>query len=164
MQRAFTARSTWGLLGKLLSDVSISPQGQEKFKQIKWIWDTGASSSCIDIKIAQDLGLISSDKITSLSAHWAEEKDVYFVDVLLPNNVRVNWIKAVECNLLNMGIGMLIGMDIICHGTFSVSNFQGRTAFSFSIPSVREIDYVPEANRLNDPKSHPPTNVFPKKK
>ena len=33
-------------------------------------------------------------------------------------------------------------MDIIGHGDFVISNYNGNTMFSFRIPSVQEIDFV----------------------
>jgi uncharacterized protein YecA (UPF0149 family) len=44
------------------------------------------------------------------------------------------------------GIDVLIGMDIITLGDFSVTNFQGNTCMSFRVPSLHQIDYVEEAN------------------
>jgi len=36
---------------------------------------------------------------------------------------------------------MLIGMDVINHGDFAISNFDGKTTFSFRIPSLAKIDF-----------------------
>ena len=36
---------------------------------------------------------------------------------------------------------MLIGMDVICMGDFAVSNYNGRTAFTFRMPSMNETNY-----------------------
>lgn len=38
--------------------------------------------------------------------------------------------------------GMLIGMDIINKGDFTVSNHQGKTVFSFRMPSEGVMDFV----------------------
>lgn len=35
-------------------------------------------------------------------------------------------------------------MDIITYGDFSITNYNGRTTFSFRIPSVNEVDFVSE--------------------
>ena len=40
-------------------------------------------------------------------------------------------------------------MDVINQGDFSVSNFEGKTVFSFRIPSKKTIDYVQEINIEN---------------
>jgi hypothetical protein len=41
----------------------------------------------------------------------------------------------------NQGIDVLIGMDIISLGDFAISNFDGKTQFSFRIPSQRHVEY-----------------------
>ena len=44
---------------------------------------------------------------------------------------------------------LLIGMDIIDLGDFAVTNADGITAFSFRIPSVEEIDFIPDTQENN---------------
>ena len=39
------------------------------------------------------------------------------------------------------GIDVLIGMDIISKGDFAVSNYNGKTQFSFRLPSQEDVDY-----------------------
>ena len=48
---------------------------------------------------------------------------------------------------------MLIGMNIINLGDFSVSKYQGKTVFSFRVPSAGCTDYVAMAN------AHTPVKV-----
>ena len=38
-------------------------------------------------------------------------------------------------------VDVLIGMDIISKGDFSITASQGKTKFSFQIPSTHDIDY-----------------------
>ena len=40
------------------------------------------------------------------------------------------------------GFDVLIGMDIITLGDFSITNVNGKTVFSFRIPSTETVDYV----------------------
>ena len=40
---------------------------------------------------------------------------------------------------------VLIGMDVITSGDFAVSNHNGKTVFSFRVPSVETTDYVKKA-------------------
>ena len=42
----------------------------------------------------------------------------------------------------------LIGMDIITLGDFSVTNFEGKTTFSFRYPSCETINYAMQAKEL----------------
>jgi preprotein translocase subunit SecA len=50
---------------------------------------------------------------------------------------------------------MLIGMDIIARGDFAVTNYDGKTVFSFRMPSVEQIDFV-EQLRKGQPARVPP--------
>lgn len=43
------------------------------------------------------------------------------------------------------GFDLLIGMDIITTGDFSITNVGGKTIFSFRVPSIKELDYVKES-------------------
>lgn len=45
---------------------------------------------------------------------------------------------------------MLIGMDIISHGDFAFTNQDGKSCFSFRIPSKTKIDYVEEGNIIDN--------------
>jgi len=44
---------------------------------------------------------------------------------------------------------LLIGMDIIGLGDFAVTNTNDKTTFSFRIPSVQEIDFIPDTQEHN---------------
>ncbi|MCK4676717.1 MAG: SEC-C domain-containing protein [Bacteroidales bacterium] len=79
--------------------------------------------------------------------------DTYFVSFILPNKVRVNGVRVAEVPQLTGNVDMLIGMDIITLGDFSVTNVGGKTVFSFRTPSVKMIDYVAEINRTKPAKS-----------
>ncbi len=46
---------------------------------------------------------------------------------------------------------MLIGMDIISRGDFAVTNKDGKTTFSFRLPSVAKIDFVKEGAPIEMP-------------
>ena len=54
-------------------------------------------------------------------------------------------VVATDSDIGDQGLGMLIGMNVITIGDFSVSNVDKKTVFSFRIPSVKRIDYVKEA-------------------
>ena len=66
--------------------------------------------------------------------------NTYMVNVMLPNNVGIPFLQVTEGVLA--GFDMLIGMDIISKGDFSISCSGGKTVFSFQLPSTHEIDYV----------------------
>ncbi|MBM3404783.1 MAG: hypothetical protein FJY10_07835 [Bacteroidetes bacterium] len=44
----------------------------------------------------------------------------------------------------------LLGMDIINMGDLAITNYQGKTVYSFRIPSVQAIDFVEETKKLKE--------------
>ena len=49
-----------------------------------------------------------------------------------------------EASSLSGPFEVLVGMDIIGMGDFAVSNFKGETAFTFRLPSIERMDFVPK--------------------
>lgn len=66
----------------------------------------------------------------------------------MPNGVTVKNV-LVSCSDLGDDIDVLIGMDIIKHGDFAITNVNGKTTFSFRTPSIQEIDYVKESKLID---------------
>ena len=114
-------------------------------KMWRGIWDTGASGSCINQRIVDDLKLIPVGRKQISTAGGLKETNTYLVDIGLPNNVIVRNI-LVSCADLGENLDVLIGMDIISLGDFAITNFSGRTTFSFRLPSVASIDFCKTDN------------------
>jgi hypothetical protein len=68
---------------------------------------------------------------------------------MLPNKVGFPAVRVAEGVLA--GGDMLIGMDLIGVGDFSVSNFQGKTTFTYRTPSIAKADFVEEAKQSDKP-------------
>ena len=71
---------------------------------------------------------------------------VYLVNIILLNQVGLSQINVIKGGLPT-GPDVLIGMDIITKGDFTVTNKGGVTIFSFRLPSLVHIDFVKEKNR-----------------
>jgi predicted aspartyl protease len=141
---AFTAK-IGGLVNVLRTNVEIKAHGGGKdfssSKTLDATWDTGAMGSVVARKIADDLGLpvIGYSKIST--ANGPCEVPFYYIDVKLPNQIVVQKLR-VSGGRLPEKCDMLIGMDIISLGDFAVSNYQGKTTFTFRCPSLMEFDFV----------------------
>ena len=109
------------------------------------IWDTGATSTVIDRKLASKLRLHPITRAITHHANGSSEVNVYLVNIMLPNRVGVPNIRVTEANL-GENADVLIGMDIIGLGDFSISNCNMETSFSFRIPSLEKVDFVDDAN------------------
>ena len=108
------------------------------------IWDTGATGSVIDKSVVDKLDLKPISKTKVYHAKGEGTSNVYAVNIFLPNQVAFQFVKVTEGDL--KGANVLIGMDIITTGDFSLTNVGGNTTFSFRVPSLKEIDYVQEHN------------------
>ena len=110
------------------------------------LWDTGASCSSISKDAAEKLGLIPDSSATIYHANGQSVVNVYDVRLALPNKALFPFVTVVEGTY--SGFDLLIGMDIITKGDFSISNMNGKTTFSFRIPSCKETDFMAEQDLL----------------
>jgi predicted aspartyl protease len=111
-------------------------------KKFNGLWDTGASGSVITQKCVDELNLKPIGKAKSFNANGSAVVDVYSINLFLPNNVGFVAIRVTK-GILN-GFDILIGMDIISSGDFAITNLDGKTTFSFRVPSNSKIDFVKE--------------------
>jgi hypothetical protein len=101
-----------------------------------------ATNTCITANVAQRLGLIATGKTNVHTANGQATQNTHIVNVSLPNNVIVEGVTVSEITALSGGCDVLIGMDIIGAGDFSVCNHNDATVVSFRIPSLHHIDYA----------------------
>lgn len=138
---AFTAKSD-GIASVLATPVEIFKEGQNQSVEIQAIWDTGATGTTITKQVAEALGLIATGFTQVHTANGVATQHTYTIDLGLPNRFKINKITVTEVDQLSGGFNALIGMNIISLGDFSVTNHNGKTCFSFRMPSSHEIDYV----------------------
>lgn len=129
-----------GISLKLLNKVKIS--NNDRNIEVIAQWDTGATGSCISHEVVSKLGLTPFGKQSVLTPSGEGIVDTYLVEVILPNNVMVSDLLVGDSEIGKQGIGILIGMDVISKGDFSVSNKDGKTIFTFRMPSLQVTDYV----------------------
>ena len=106
------------------------------------LWDTGASITFVSREVVKSLNLIPIGKEDILTPSGLFTSNTYLLDILLPNDIIIPNILVQDSEIGAQGIGVLIGMDIINQGDFSVSNFNGKTVFTYRKPSRERIDYV----------------------
>lgn len=154
-QRAFTVKADGGRLLVVKTKVGISVVTTEEQKQesqiteVEAIWDTGATNSAISSSIAKKLNLTPSNYTNvNTGGNKIEKAPVYYVNLLLPNHMTVLSVQVTELPGLADG-DMLVGMDIITLGDFTITNLEGITWCSFRMPSQLRTDFVTEANIFN---------------
>ena len=146
-QRNFTTRYE-GIAPALITPCAVSASWdplEEKPEPVavryQCLWDTGATMSAITKRVATDLGLPTEALIPIQHAGGASAGvPQHYVNLLLPNGVMIVGRAVAQLPLTNCDV--IVGMDIISLGDFAVSNVNGKTTFTFRIPSVEEFDFV----------------------
>lgn len=157
--QAFTVKSKGGPLRELHTDCMISPafdpdttpkDQQPAGVKFRALWDTGASHSAITQKVVDAGGLKPVGMSRVETAGGSKDCETFLVNIFLPHGVGFVEVK-VSC-VESRTEEVLIGMDIITIGDFSITNQDGNTTFSFRVPSLTSVDYVVETN--NAKKKH----------
>jgi Retroviral aspartyl protease. len=135
---------------KLITEAEVfnSTQYQNVIK-IRALWDTGAMLSAITPEIAKKLKLVSTNRIKVNGIGSYCIADIVQVSIRLPNLVELKNARISVLNLVK-DVDMLIGMDIIRLGDFSISNGAGKTLFTFAMPPFDDkIDLYEKAIAVN---------------
>lgn len=146
MGSAFTTKYN-GISNRLLTKVNVICNGN--VVECGALWDTGATNCCVSQNVVKKLSLLPTGKVNMTTPNQTSERDTYLVDLILPNNVQISDVCVIDSDIEKQGIGMLIGMNIISLGDFTVSNFQGKTTFTFRMPSEATTDYVKKVQVAN---------------
>lgn len=96
------------------------------------MWDTGALYTVVSKRVVAKLALAPIDSGIAYTVQGSYEASVYLLDLMLPNRMLVRALRVSEGDFDDCDI--LIGMDVIRLGDFSVTNLNN-TVFSFRIPS-----------------------------
>lgn len=158
---SFTLTSDAGTLRVLQSACKVAeafdpnaPEPHPELKDFQAIWDTGATNSCVTQNVIDACGLkpLSMTQVHGVGGIHLSE--VYLVNIFLPNNLGVQQVRVTRGILATADV--LLGMDVITLGDFAITNLNGRTVFTFCMPSHRRLDFVAEHNqaaaRMNPPR------------
>lgn len=127
------------------AQLSSEPFSVLDFIQYNALWDTGATASVISSEVVAQLGLAPISQCKTYHAQGESIVNVYLVDLILPNKLRVKDVRVTEGRL--NGFGLLIGMDIINLGDFALTHKNQQTVFSFQIPATHEYDFVKQIDQ-----------------
>jgi predicted aspartyl protease len=94
--------------------------------------DTGASQTCIDDAVAQRLGLPVIDVALMTSAsHAATQQNIYPVQIeMVGIPISIGSPRTMGANLKPQGILLLIGRDVLQHGTLMYNGIAGQITFA----------------------------------
>lgn len=113
----------------------------QRYLKNKQFWDTGAQGTLISAAVAKELNLKPSGRMNVHGVNSTIESNTYLVNLYLPSHIVIPYVQVTEGNI---GCDVLVGMDIITLGDFTITNFNYKTTFSFRYPSKQEIDFVKE--------------------
>ena len=144
-----------GIASVLITPVFIcaayDPQGEDKstFREYSAIWDTGATKTMVTKHVAEGCRLVPTAQSRVQGVFGAQVVNGYLVNIVLPTqhpnrtqkSVAIQHLSVLEAPALTRGHNVLIGMDIISKGDFAISNYRGRTMFTYRIPSRGDIDF-----------------------
>lgn len=156
--QAFTVEYS-NVVNALVTDIELfSSFDPSKKVMIKAIWDTGATHSVITENVFKALSLSAIDQAVVNGVNSRKVVPITMVHIGLPNKILVKSHRVTVCDI--SGGDMLIGMDIIAKGDFSVCTGDGKTLFSFAIPPFEnKIDLVDKADKINKRNKKYFTNV-----
>ncbi len=145
--KSFTSKYN-GISKVLINKIQVSNPFDNKNKgfdinnTIKYngLWDTGATNTVINRNVVDDLKLSATSATEVRTAAGITKANVYIINLWLPNGIIIPDLQVTEGDLGDTDL--LIGMDVMNRGDFSVSNFNGITCFSFRVPSLEAIDYT----------------------
>lgn len=119
-------------------------------KEYEAIWDTGATNTVITQKIVNDLGLKPVGVTQLETVNGVKDAPLYLVSLFLPNKNCIPELMVAEATVTGKA-EILIGMDIINNGDFAVTNKDGKTVFSFRMPSLERIDFTKQSPPADSP-------------
>ncbi len=137
----------------------IAPPLHPEYKKYVAIWDTGATGSVVTQEVVDACGLKPTGIKKVYHAQGEEMVETYLVNIRVPNQVSFKNVEVIKGKLT--GATMLIGMDIIATGDFSVTNVNGKTVFSFRWPSQVEIDFNTQLAPQHTKKQPHPSGMPP---
>lgn len=152
-RRAFTQRSEVRI-NKIETPVGFLPVANaqvkvpQKIEVFDAIWDTGATNTAIASSVVKRLGIHPITFVPVGTGGGQVIAPVYLVNIVLPDNFIIPNVQVTELKELN-SCDVLIGMDIIALGDFAITHKDGKACFSFRIPSLGEVDFVPKAQKHN---------------
>ena len=114
----------------------------EKEKKYRAFWDTGSNKSIISPRVVSDLSLapiVDKDVYLKTSNKLSSHKS-YEVDIQCKRIFTIATHVLCTDMIEPDKYDVLIGMDIISMGDFCISNYNGKTLFSFRFPSINRVD------------------------
>ena len=136
--RVFELRSPIGVDLPVNQNMETITGPEQKFTAI---WDTGATGCSITKHVADSIGVAPIGLVRVGGVHDIQQVNAYLVSLYLPNRFCFAEVQVTDLGDC-AGCDVLIGMDIIGKGDFTVNSLGGKTSFTFRIPSLYKNNYA----------------------
>ena len=124
------------------------PFSGDHLRVARAVWDTGATATAISQTVAQNLKLKPTGVTKISTAGGIRMCNTYVIDIRLPQGVGILGLPVTEAD-----IGMtdvLIGMDVIGLGDFTIQNQNNKTVFEFCLPPFEnKYNMLEKADTIN---------------
>jgi len=130
-----------------LSPIILEKEGAVdlKVQTVKALWDTGATHTAISNRLANEMQLPSEDFARVSTVSGILRVPIYIIQLGLPNHFAFEEVEVVEFAYVDEDdCDLIIGMDIMTQGDLAITNFEGKTVFSFRIPALHRVDFEAE--------------------
>lgn len=119
------------------------------------LWDTGATATVITRELVNKLSLQPMGAVETHGVHGAQICNTYLISMMFPTAAGFCELQVTEGIL--KGFDVLIGMDVISHGDFLVTNHNGKTELHFQMPSQGLAGLVQTCNGIAHANGAQPT-------
>ena len=123
------------VVDKIITNVVVNDKSTGKA-----LWDTGANCCCISYDLVNKLNLKPIGAMPIATPSGTAVYNKYMIDIELPNNIVLKDVTVCESEIGTQKLDLIIGMNIINKGDFAISNYNGKTKFSFRIPTSADIN------------------------
>lgn len=133
------------LVGAAFASTPGAPKTVEGTFACNALWDTGATNCAITQRVVDQLGLTPiEDEVIVQHADGESKASVCAISIFLPNKLVLPVVFATVCKAKSGDFDIIIGMDVISQGDFAITAKNGKTTFSFCLPSIRDLDFEEE--------------------
>ena len=113
----------------IITDGTVSNPRTGQSMQVKIMWDTGASSTCIAHSVVNQLGLKPFSAVLAQSANSSDRLGMFFVNMDLGPSAFNDLPVAGLANSQRNVADVLLGMDIIGRGDMHLTHRDGKLVF-----------------------------------
>lgn len=107
--------------------------------EVKALWDTGSTTTIISPEIVKILGLKPINKEPVVHLLGEGEVNVYKIALIISNDVSLQNVIAIEMPCTTNTFHMIIGMNVIKLGDFSLKRRGDQIKLNFTLPVHKKL-------------------------